>query len=87
MHNTVAKTAAHVVQYHVYIFPGGDSLAKTNSERVNDCVNRNYDRLHINIPKGGNQLLKREAKTRGLSVTGLVVEAIRAYCGIDLRKD
>ena len=62
-------------------------MAKSNADRVNDCVRRNYDRLNINVPRGGKAELEKEAKERGLSVTGLIVEAIKCYCGIDLRKN
>lgn len=62
-------------------------MAKTNSERVNDFIRSRYDRLSINIPRGGKAALEREAKERGITVTALIAEAIKSYCGIDLRKD
>ncbi len=47
---------------------------------------QNYDQVGILIPKGRKDDLKALAKQEGLSISQVVVEAIRSRYGLDLSK-
>lgn len=51
----------------------------------NDYKREKYDRISLLIPKGGKQILQKEADIRGLkSVNALLIRALEKAYGINL---
>lgn len=48
---------------------------------------QNYDILRILLPKGKGERVKRLAKTKGISISQVVVDALEAQYNLDLTKD
>ena len=65
---------------------GLESMSFDQNKYVNQYKRDNYDRLSINIPKGGKAILQKEADVRGISVTALIVDALESCYKIDLSK-
>lgn len=70
-----------------------DSHANSNkqpfdqSKYIQDYVKQKYDRIPLQVPRGGRDVLKRIADEHGISINKLVISAIeKIYC-IKLTKD
>ena len=49
-------------------------------------MKENYDKIFVNVPKGNKRLLKEYAESNGLSMSDLIVAAVKRMYGIDLRE-
>lgn len=54
-------------------------MSKTSAEVKNRWNAANYDRISLFVPKGEKDRLKAEAEARGVSLNGLINEAIWQY--------
>ena len=61
-------------------------MAFDQNQYINDWKRRNYDEVHVLIPKGKKETIKKMAKEKGLSVSRFIVEALENYYYIDLSK-
>ena len=52
----------------------------------NDFTRQNYDVIRALVPKGKNKDIKALAKSRGVSVSQLIVEALENQYQLDLSK-
>ena len=52
----------------------------------NDYTRQNYDVIRATVPKGRAQDIKVFAKSKGLSVSQLIVDALEGYYNLDLSK-
>lgn len=62
-------------------------MAKTATEATNEYARRNYDFVHIKIPKGAKDELKRVAAEQGVSMSRYILEAVEQRSGLKLTLD
>ena len=58
------------------------ATTKAHQKAVNKYIKRNYDRLHIIIPKGYKQVVDAYAKERGETINSLVNNFLRNEIGV-----
>ena len=61
-------------------------MAFDQNQYINDYKRQNYDTIRALVPKGKAQDIKVFAKSKGLSVSQLIVEALEGYYNLDLSK-
>lgn len=52
--------------------------SKAQQKAVNKYIAKAYDRINVTVPKGDKDRIKAHADTRGESVNGFILRAIRA---------
>ncbi len=52
--------------------------SKAQQKAVNKYIAKAYDRINVTVPKGDKERIKAHADTRGESVNGFILRAIRA---------
>ncbi len=65
-------------------------MAKKNPNDAkwkNDYARRNYDRVHLIIPKGAKEQLKTIADEQGISVNRYILESVERRSGVKLTLD
>lgn len=63
-----------------------NSMAFDQQKYIQEFNKENYDRVEFNIPKGRKKELKQFAKSKGRSVSEVIVEALESYYDINLSK-
>lgn len=53
-------------------------VSKAQQKAVNKYIAKAYDRINVTVPKGDKDRIKAHADTRGESVNGFILRAIRA---------
>ena len=61
-------------------------MAFDQNKYINDFHRQNYDVIRALIPKGKKEDIKKLSKTKGVSVSQLIVEALEKQHKIDLSK-
>lgn len=61
-------------------------MAFDQTKYKNDFNKENYDRIEFTIPKGRKNELRQFAKSKGRSVSEVIVEALESYYNINLSK-
>ena len=51
-------------------------VSKAQQQAVNKYVRKNYDRVHVNMPKGQKEQVKAHAATQGESLNAFINRAI-----------
>lgn len=65
---------------------GVSAVAFDQQKYIQEFNKENYDRVEFNIPKGRKKELKQFAKSKGRSVSEVIVEALESYYSINLSK-
>ena len=60
--------------------------SKAQQKAVNKYIAKAYDRINVTVPKGDKDRIKAHADTRGESVNGFILRAIRAQMQRDARE-
>lgn len=61
-------------------------MAFDQQKYIRDYTKENYDRIEFLVPKGRKAEFKQFAKSKGRSVSEVIVEALESYYNINLSK-
>lgn len=52
-------------------------MAKTNTEKVRECRQKNYDMVQFQVSKGERERLRDYAESKGMNLAGFIRLAVR----------